>query len=129
MPQDSINDACISNNGDNLHLRAAGTQHGIYFKNLGKQARPRAASFLGELRVLVGPGGLWCGASEILRHSGGYSRPVAIGSIRASSMLAAIGDVGGYVLSCCNAFLAKKLEESVPYLCNTFILRRLEILR
>jgi hypothetical protein len=95
MPQDSINDACISNNGDNLHLRAAGTQHGIYFKNLGKQARPRAASFLGELRVLVGPGGLWCGASEILRHSGGYSRPVAIGSIRASSMLAAIGDVRG----------------------------------
>jgi hypothetical protein len=28
---------------------------------------------------------------EILRHSGGYSRPVAIGSIRASSMLSPIG--------------------------------------
>ena len=27
MPQDSINHACISNNGDNLHLSAAGTQH------------------------------------------------------------------------------------------------------
>jgi len=58
MPQDSINHACISNNGDNLHLSATGTQHGIYFKNLGKQARPCAASIFGELRVLVSPGGL-----------------------------------------------------------------------
>ena len=95
MPQDAINHACISNNGDNLHLSAAGTQHGINFKNLAQQARPCAASFLGELRVLVGPGGLCCGAGEILRHSGGYSRPVAIGPIRASSMLAGIGDMRG----------------------------------
>ena len=93
MRQDSSNHACISNNGDNLHLSAAGTQHGIYFKNLGKQARPCAASIFGELRVLVGPGGLCCGTGEILGHSGGYSRPVAIGSIRASSMLSGIGDV------------------------------------
>ena len=92
MPQDSINHACISNDGDNLHLRAAGTQHGIYFKNLGKQACPYAASFLGELRV--SSGGLWRGASEILPHSGGFSRPVAIGSIRASGMLAGIGNKG-----------------------------------
>jgi len=82
MPQDSINHASISNNGDNLHLRATGTQHRVYFKNLGKQARPCAASIFGELRVLVGPGGLCCGTGEILRHSGGYSRPVAVGSIR-----------------------------------------------
>jgi len=93
MPQDSINHACISNNGDNLHLSATGTQHGIYFKNLGKQARPCAASIFGELRVLVGPGGLCCGTGEILRHSGGYSRAVAIGSIRASGMLAGIGNM------------------------------------
>ena len=94
MPQDSINDACISNNGDNLHLRAAGTQHGIYFKNLGKQARPCAASIFGELPVLVGPGALCCGTGEILRHFGRYSRAVAIVPIRTSSMLSAIGDKG-----------------------------------
>jgi hypothetical protein len=34
MPQDSINHACISNNGDNLHLNATATHHGIYFNSL-----------------------------------------------------------------------------------------------
>ena len=93
MPQDAIHHPWLSYNGDNLHLGATGTEHGVDFENLAQQASPRAASFPDKLGILVILAGMCGTAGEFLRHSGRHSGAVAVSPIRASRMLAWIWNV------------------------------------
>jgi len=97
MSQNAIHHPWLSYNRDNLHLGAAGTEHGVDFENLAQQASPRAAGFPGELGILILCGGTCGPACKILRQSGAYadSAAVAIGPIRTSGMLAGLWYVGG----------------------------------
>lgn len=53
MPQNAIHNPWLGYYGDNLHLGATGTEHGVDFENLAEQASPPAAGFPGELGILV----------------------------------------------------------------------------
>ena len=128
--QDAVDNARVCNKGDDAHACAADAEHWVYLENFPQQARPGAARFPGEVGIVLLGASVFRRSGAIAMGGGnGDSGPVGVGAVEALAMSSRIGNVGRNVLSCCNAFLAKKLEESVPHLCNTFILRQLEISR
>ena len=51
MAQDAIDNARLSNKGDNAHTGAASANEGVNLENLLQQARPRASSFSGKVGI------------------------------------------------------------------------------
>ena len=53
MPEDPIHDRRVRDDGDDLHLCAAGTEMRVDLEDFSQQARPGSAPGLGEVEVFV----------------------------------------------------------------------------
>ncbi len=104
MAQDAVDDAGVGNNGDNPHAGAAGAaSQRVSLENFPDQTGPRAAGLPGEIGIVAGLGRGRAGAGTVgLSIGADDSAPVGVGAVEALAVASGIGDVGGYVLSCCN---------------------------
>ena len=53
MPQDAVDDARVRDEGDDLHLGAAATDHGVDLENLREQTGPCPAGLPGKVGIVL----------------------------------------------------------------------------
>jgi len=95
MPQDSVDNPRIGDDGDNLHLCAADTEKRIHLENLLDEAGPGCPASLNEFRGGIGRCARACRRRGLLLARG-FRRTCAVGerSVIPHAMPTAIGDVG-----------------------------------